>query len=299
MGTAAPQPLGGPQPHSGLRKWFHDLKAWQRWSLIIVAAFFGLSALGAIVGGGENASNAPTASPSAQQSAAAGPGNTETQTATAPAKPALKLTVANGDRSVYTDTYQLRGTVGVGGHVWVNNARAHVSGLHWLETVRFHGTGDEDVTVTATKHGYESAEATTTLTRKLSAAERAARAAARQRARERAAARRAARAAARQQAASQERALETAQSYLEMSGMSKQGLIEQLSSSAGEGFPMTDAIWAADHVQVDWNREAVEAAKSYLEMSPMSKSALIEQLSSSAGEGFTLAQAQYGADRAY
>jgi hypothetical protein len=62
---------------------------------------------------------------------------------------------------------------------------------------------------------------------------------------------------------------------------------------------MADAIYAANHVQVDWNQEAVEAAKSYLEMSPMSKSALIEQLSSSAGEGFTLAQATYAANKAY
>src|SRR3954453_10546231 len=122
MGSAAPQPLGGPQPNRERRGWFHDLKAWQRWLVIPLAAFFGLSALGTIVGGGESKSKAPSASPPAQQSGAAGAGNTETETATAPPKPTLKLTVGNGDRSVYTDTYQLRGTVGVGGHVWVNNA---------------------------------------------------------------------------------------------------------------------------------------------------------------------------------
>src|SRR4051812_27131637 len=60
---------------------------------------------------------------------------------------------------------------------------------------------------------------------------------------------------------SQENALESAQSYLDMSGFSRTGLIEQLSSQAGEGFPKADAVWAVNQVDVDWNKEAVEAAK--------------------------------------
>lgn len=99
--------------------------------------------------------------------------------------------------------------------------------------------------------------------------------------------------------AGQQEALQSAKSYLELGGISKAGLIEQLSSSAGEGFPKADATYAAAHVGADWNAEAVESAKSYLKLGGMSKSGLIEQLSSSVGEQFTLPQAQYGADKAY
>ena len=97
----------------------------------------------------------------------------------------------------------------------------------------------------------------------------------------------------------QENAVESAQSYVDMTGFSKKGLIQQLSSSAGEGFSKADAVFAANHVDVNWNDEAVESAQSYLDMSGFSKDALIEQLSSSAGEGFTPAQAQYAADKVY
>jgi hypothetical protein len=97
----------------------------------------------------------------------------------------------------------------------------------------------------------------------------------------------------------QENALESAESYLEMGGMSKKGLIRQLSSPAGEDFSKADAKWAANHVDADWKAEAVESAESYLEMGGMSKKGLIEQLSSSAGEGFTPAQARYAANKVY
>jgi Host cell surface-exposed lipoprotein len=97
----------------------------------------------------------------------------------------------------------------------------------------------------------------------------------------------------------QENALESAQSYIDMSGFSRKGLIQQLSSAAGEGFSKADATFAANHVDVNWKDEAVESAQSYLDMQSFSKDGLIEQLSSSAGEGFTLAQAQYAADKVY
>jgi hypothetical protein len=84
-----------------------------------------------------------------------------------------------------------------------------------------------------------------------------------------------------------------------MTGFSKNGLIEQLSPSAGEGFARADAVFAANHVDVNWNDEAVESAQGYLDMTSFSKDGLIEQLSSSAGEGFTLPQAQYAADKVY
>jgi type IV secretory pathway VirB10-like protein len=97
----------------------------------------------------------------------------------------------------------------------------------------------------------------------------------------------------------QENAVKSAQSYLDMSGFSRKGLIQQLSSSAGEGFPKADATFAADHVDVNWKDEAVESAQGYLDMSSFSRDGLIEQLSSSAGEGFTLAQAQYAVGQVY
>ena len=97
----------------------------------------------------------------------------------------------------------------------------------------------------------------------------------------------------------QENALESAQSYVDLSGFSKAGLIQQLSSSAGEGFSKADATFAANHVDADWNEEAVEAAQSYLDMPGFSKKRLIQQLSSSAGEQFTAAQARYAVNKVY
>ena len=98
---------------------------------------------------------------------------------------------------------------------------------------------------------------------------------------------------------SQRKAVESAKNYLETQAFSKKGLIQQLSSSAGERFPEADARFAVNHIDVDWDAQAVKSAKQYLGMQSFSRSALIEQLSSSAGEGFTLAQAQHAVARAY
>lgn len=97
----------------------------------------------------------------------------------------------------------------------------------------------------------------------------------------------------------QKNALQSAQDYIELGPFSKAGLIQQLSSSAGEGYSKADATFAANNVDADWKQEAVEAAEGYLEMSPMSKDALIQQLSSPAGDNFTEAQARYAADQVY
>lgn len=97
----------------------------------------------------------------------------------------------------------------------------------------------------------------------------------------------------------QKRALQSAENYLDLSGMSKAGIIQQLSSSAGEGFSKADATFAANNVDADWKQEAVEAAKNYLDISPMSKDALIQQLSSAAGDKFTPTQARYAANKVY
>jgi hypothetical protein len=91
----------------------------------------------------------------------------------------------------------------------------------------------------------------------------------------------------------QANAIQAAKDYLQETPFSRAGLIEQLSSSAGSGFPMAVAVFAVNHIKVNWNTEAVQAAKNYLQESAFSRSGLIEQLSSSAGSAFTAAQAQY------
>jgi hypothetical protein len=95
----------------------------------------------------------------------------------------------------------------------------------------------------------------------------------------------------------QEQAIQSAESYVSMSGFSKAGLIQQLSSEAGEAFKLADAKFAVKHIKVDWNEEAVQSAQSYLEMGGFSRASLIQQLSSKAGEDFTIAQATYAVDK--
>jgi Host cell surface-exposed lipoprotein len=98
---------------------------------------------------------------------------------------------------------------------------------------------------------------------------------------------------------SQEQALESAQGYLDMgTGFSRAGLIDQLHSSAGEGFSKADAVWAVNHTHANWNHQAVLSAKGYLDMeSGFSRASLIDQLSSPYGEDFTVAQATYAANQ--
>jgi flagellar biosynthesis GTPase FlhF len=96
---------------------------------------------------------------------------------------------------------------------------------------------------------------------------------------------------------SQKNAIKAAESYLSISGFSKAGLIEQLSSSAGSGFSNQDAVFAVDHLHVNWDEQAVRSAKDYLKTSSFSCQGLIEQLSSSAGSKYTQAQAEYAAKK--
>jgi hypothetical protein len=95
----------------------------------------------------------------------------------------------------------------------------------------------------------------------------------------------------------QQNAIRSAESYLAMTGFSRAGLIEQLSSEYGEKFAMADSVFAVDNIVADWNAEAVESATSYMEISGFSRAGLIEQLSSEYGAGFTLEQATYAADQ--
>ncbi len=104
--------------------------------------------------------------------------------------------------------------------------------------------------------------------------------------------------AARKGTVSQQNAYGSAKSYLDLRGFSRAGLIQQLTSEYGEGYPLADAEFAIARLEVeggvDWNAEAAEAAKSYLEMTSFSRSGLIQQLTSEYGEGFTREQAEYG-----
>jgi hypothetical protein len=97
----------------------------------------------------------------------------------------------------------------------------------------------------------------------------------------------------------QENALKSAQRHLDMSGFSKARLIQQLSSSAGDGFSKADASFAANHVGADWNKEAAESAQRYLDLQWFSKAALIQLLSSSTGDQYTPAQARYAVSKVY
>ena len=87
---------------------------------------------------------------------------------------------------------------------------------------------------------------------------------------------------------SQQNAIQTAQNYLEYTAFSRQGLIAQLEF---EEFSYADAVYAVDHIEVDWNEQAAKSAKNYLEYSSFSRQGLIDQLEF---EGFTPAQAEYG-----
>jgi len=96
----------------------------------------------------------------------------------------------------------------------------------------------------------------------------------------------------------QANAARSARDYLNMSGFSRRGLIEQLSSDAGNGYTVADATAAVDSLDADWNEQAARSAKQYLDMTGFSCNGLIEQLSSDAGSKYTKAQARYGATQA-
>ncbi|MBN3799355.1 Ltp family lipoprotein [Burkholderia sp. Ac-20392] len=96
----------------------------------------------------------------------------------------------------------------------------------------------------------------------------------------------------------QNNAVRSAKQYLSIQGFSRKGLIQQLSSDAGDGYKVADATAAVDSLNVDWNREAARSAKQYLSIQGFSCKGLINQLSSSAGDAYTASQATYGAKQA-
>ena len=98
----------------------------------------------------------------------------------------------------------------------------------------------------------------------------------------------------------QKKAIEEAQSYLESSGFSKAGLIDQLSGEAGSNYPEEDAIFAVEYLEangeVDWQEQAVRKAESYLDSFSFSRDGLIDQLSKENGCQFTEEEAVYAVD---
>lgn len=87
---------------------------------------------------------------------------------------------------------------------------------------------------------------------------------------------------------SQKNAVKTAKSYLDYSGFSRQGLIEQLEF---EGYSTEDSTYAVDNSGANWNEECAETAQNYLDYSSFSRDGLYEQLQF---EGFTDEQINYG-----
>jgi hypothetical protein len=81
-------------------------------------------------------------------------------------------------------------------------------------------------------------------------------------------------------------AVRSAQSYLDLKGFSRQGLIDQLSSEYGDQYPVEDATIAVDSLGADWTAQAGRSAQSYLDLKGFSRQGLIDQLSSAYGDQF-------------
>jgi hypothetical protein len=95
----------------------------------------------------------------------------------------------------------------------------------------------------------------------------------------------------------EQNAINAAQQYLQTMPFSREGLIQQLSSSAGAGYPVAVATEAVDSLNINYNDQATRAAQQYLQTMPFSCQGLIQQLESCAGAGYTNAQAVYGVDQ--
>ena len=89
------------------------------------------------------------------------------------------------------------------------------------------------------------------------------------------------------------RALNKAESYLQIMAFSRQGLIDQLEF---DGFSYNEAVYAADACGADWYQQAALRARSYLDIMSFSRQGLIDQLEF---DGFPYDQAVYGVDKVY
>jgi len=242
-----------------------------------------LGLAGALLGCGETPGDAGNAAIAA--TATSSPESAETESATPEATPTPKPEVSidvTGPSSAHSDAVTLKGTVEPkSARVRVKGRPVKVRRGKWSVPVTLTKRGKNTFRVVATRKGFVKDTQTAVVTRKLSAAEKA------EIRREKA------------QRRANQRALDSAESYLETMGFSKQGLYEQLSSEYGAGFTQAEAQYAVDHVKANWNKEAVESARSYLDTMPMSKQALIDQLTSEYGAGFTYEQAMYAVNKVY
>ena len=87
----------------------------------------------------------------------------------------------------------------------------------------------------------------------------------------------------------QKAAFGKAESYLQLKGFSKAGLVDQL---VFEGFAAEDAQPAVDILDVDWNAEAAKSAASYVSLTDFSYQGLVDQL---IFEKYTPEEAAFGA----
>jgi hypothetical protein len=89
---------------------------------------------------------------------------------------------------------------------------------------------------------------------------------------------------------SQENAVRKAQSYLDFSAFSHDGLVAQLEY---DQFSQADAMYGAANSGTNWDEQAAAKAKSYMQLSAFSRDGLIAQLEY---DKFTQEQAEYGAN---
>lgn len=87
-----------------------------------------------------------------------------------------------------------------------------------------------------------------------------------------------------------ENALKQAERYLDLTGFSYQGIIEQLEY---EKYTHEEAVYAADNCGADWKEEAVKKAKEYLNLTSFSRQGLIDQLKY---DKFTDEESEYAVD---
>lgn len=85
----------------------------------------------------------------------------------------------------------------------------------------------------------------------------------------------------------EENALDTAESYSDMGGFSKESLTKQLKY---EGYSKKEITYAIKNCDADWNEQALQSADSYLSMGGFSKKALTKQLQY---EGFSDKEIKY------
>ncbi|WP_232179417.1 Ltp family lipoprotein [Mammaliicoccus sciuri] len=91
-------------------------------------------------------------------------------------------------------------------------------------------------------------------------------------------------------------ALKSAQDYQEFMPMSKAGLYDQLTSSAGDQYPEDAAQYAIYNLDANYKENALKSAENYQEFMPMSDKELFDQLTSDAGDQYTQEEAQYAID---